>query len=86
MPQTRNNLEQNDLKDKLTEEESEQLDKAVKEALNWIEENGAKAELSAIEEQQKALEAVVHPIMTRVYEQASSEGSAEQDQDTASKE
>ena len=40
---TRNNLDQNDgdLKSKLTPEESEALDAAVKKALAWLEEHGA---------------------------------------------
>ena len=85
---TRNNLDQSDLKEKLTAEESEQLDVAVKAALQWIEESGADAELSAIEEQQKALESVVHPIMTRLYQEGdgSDGGGAGGEEDTSAKE
>ena len=84
---TRNNLEQKDLADKLTAEESEALDAAVKGALAWLDEHGPTAEAAAVEEQQKELEVIVHPIMTRLY--AESEGDEQQtdgEEDTSTKE
>eukprot|EP01051_Picozoa_sp_SAG22_P019776 SAG22_NODE_3758_length_1542_cov_1.155925_2_plen_91_part_00 len=82
---TRNNLNQNDLKEKLTPDESKQLDEAVQKALAWLEEHGPTAEVDAIEAEQKALEAVVHPIMTRLYAE-NPEAEAEQQPEEPDKE
>lgn len=50
--------------DKLSEEEKETLENAVKETLDWLDEND-EAEASEYEEKQKELEEIANPIMSK---------------------
>jgi len=68
----RSSLERDDLKDKLTEDDRSKLAEAVDQATKWLEENPA-AEAEECEKQHKAVEAVVHPIMVRIYSEAPQE-------------
>ena len=67
--------------DKLSEEEKTTIEDAVKETLDWIDDN-ENAEASEFEEKQKELEAVANPIMSKFYQNASgSENAAPNDDD-----
>jgi len=54
---------------KLSEDEKETIDEAVKEAIDWLEENPS-AEKEDYEEKQKELQNKVNPIISKVYQQA----------------
>ena len=67
--------------DKLSEEEKTTIEDAVKETLDWIDDN-ENAEASEFEEKQKELEAVANPIMSKFYQNASgAENAAPNDDD-----
>jgi len=53
------------LKDKLEPEDAETIDEAVKEAINWLDDNMA-AEKDDYEEKRKEFEGIVHPIFAKV--------------------
>jgi len=53
--------------DKLTAEDKETAEKAVKETLSWLEENKSTATKEEADEQQKSLEKVIQPIMAKIY-------------------
>mmetsp|Transcript_44551 Transcript_44551/g.102868 ORF Transcript_44551/g.102868 Transcript_44551/m.102868 type:complete len:702 (-) Transcript_44551:52-2157(-) len=72
----RNSMESEDLKSKFSEEDSTKLSEAVEAAKKWLDENPS-AGVEAYEAQQKELQAVVNPIMTKVYSQAP-EGDSEE--------
>nr|DAC74102.1 TPA_exp: luminal-binding protein 5 [Thraustochytrium sp. LLF1b] len=61
------NDEEKGLKDKLTEEQLEELESAIQETLDWLDEN-EEAELEDFEEKRKEFEAVTHPIISTVYQ------------------
>merc|ERR1711968_60728 len=52
--------------DKVDEEDKEKIEEAVKEGLEWLEDN-QEAEKEEFEAKQKEVEAVVNPIMQKVY-------------------
>jgi len=51
---------------KISADEKEEISAAVTKALEWLDENSS-AETEEFEEQQKALEKIVNPIMAKVY-------------------
>jgi len=55
--------------DKVDEEDKEKIEEAVKEGLEWLEDN-QEAEKEEFEAKQKEVEAVVNPIMQKVYQSA----------------
>ena len=55
--------------DKVDEEDKEKIEEAVKEGLEWLEDN-QEAEKEEFEAKQKEIEAVVNPIMQKVYQSA----------------
>jgi heat shock protein 5 len=55
--------------DKVDEEDKEKIEEAVKEGLEWLEDN-QEAEKEEFEAKQKEIEAVVNPIMAKVYQGA----------------
>merc|ERR1739849_48146 len=69
----RNTLEEEKLKDKFESGDKEKIEKAVQEALDWLDKNQL-AEKEEFEAKQKELEGVVNPIMMKVYQAAGGGG------------
>jgi len=65
----RNTLQEEKLKDKFEDGDKEKIEKAVQDALDWLDKNQM-AEKDEFEAQQKDLEGVVNPIMMKVYQAA----------------
>jgi L1 cell adhesion molecule like protein len=65
----RNTLQEEKLKDKFEGDDKENIEKAVQEALDWLDKNQL-AEKDEFEAKQKELEAIVNPIMMKVYQAA----------------
>jgi len=63
------------LKDKISSDDKSAIEKAVDDALSWLDRNqlGEKEEFEA---KQKEVEAVVNPIMMKVYQGAAGEAGA----------
>merc|ERR1711934_994407 len=70
------NDEEKGIADKISEEDKEKLEEAVKEALDWLDENDD-AEVEEFEEKQKELEAIANPIMSKVYQSGGGDGGDE---------
>merc|ERR1712159_9849 len=68
--QMKNQLDDEKLKDKFTEEDKTLITDSSKEVLQWLESAGADADVTAFEEKQKELEGKFNPIMMRVYQAA----------------
>jgi heat shock protein 5 len=66
--QLRNSLtdEEKGIADKIDEEDKETLEEAVKEVLDWLDEN-SEADAEEFEEKQKELEGLANPIMQKAY-------------------
>merc|ERR1739842_250700 len=69
----RNTLNEEKLKDKFEGDDKEKIEKAVQEALDWLDKNQL-AEKDEFEARQKELEGVVNPIMMKVYQAAGGGG------------
>merc|ERR1712199_135984 len=69
----RNSLSEEKLKDKFEGDDKEKIEKAVQEALDWLDKNQL-AEKDEFEAKQKELEGIVNPIMMKVYQAAGGEG------------
>mmetsp|Transcript_24045 Transcript_24045/g.74714 ORF Transcript_24045/g.74714 Transcript_24045/m.74714 type:complete len:647 (-) Transcript_24045:195-2135(-) len=65
----RNTLNDEKLRDKIEEADKERIQKAVADALDWLDRNQL-AERDEYEAKQKELETVVNPIMMKVYQAA----------------
>merc|ERR1719352_1274657 len=65
----RNTLQEEKLKDKFEGDDKDKIEKAVQEALDWLDKNQL-AEKDEFEQKQKELEGVVNPIMMKVYQAA----------------
>jgi heat shock protein 5 len=61
------NDESKGVADKISAEEKEEIESAVKDAISWIEEH-PDAEKEDFDDQYKALEKVVHPIISKFYQ------------------
>merc|ERR1719274_248616 len=68
----------NQLDDEISEEDREKLDEAVREALDWLDEN-PEAEKEEYEEKQKEVEAISNPIIQEVYAQSGGAPGGEED-------
>ena len=80
----RNSISDNNLSEHISEEDSETLGAAVKEALEWLETEGDQATLQQIKDRQSTVEGIANPIMTRVHEaaaEAKNQGSEASDTD-----
>merc|ERR1712161_75515 len=69
----RNTLAEEKLKDKFEGDDKEKIEKAVQEALDWLDKNQL-AEKKEIEEKKKKNKGVVNPIMMKVYQAAGGGG------------
>merc|ERR1711959_590987 len=65
----RNTLQEDKLKDKFEAGDKENIEKAVQDALDWLDKNQM-AEKDEFEAKQKDVEGVVNPIMMKVYQAA----------------
>lgn len=74
------NDEEKGIKDKLTEEQVQELEDAISEVIDWLDEN-EEAELSEFEEKQKEIESVANPIMQSVYQSMGAGGGEGGDDD-----
>merc|ERR1711943_177797 len=72
----RNTLEEEKLKEKFEAGDKEKIEKAVQEALDWLDKNQL-AEKEEFEAKQKELEGIVNPIMMKVYQAAGGGGMPE---------
>lgn len=68
------------LADKIEAEEKEKIDAALKEALEWLDENQG-AEKEDFDEKLKDVESVCNPIITKVYQKAGAGGAASSDEE-----
>merc|ERR1719443_966351 len=71
--------EEKGIKDKISEEDAEEIENAIQEVLDWLDEN-QEAEKEEYDEKQKELEGISNPIIQKVY-QASGMGGGEGDDD-----
>merc|ERR1712216_880287 len=69
----RNTLQEEKLQDKFEGDDKDKIEKAVQEALDWLDKNQL-AEKSEFEDKQKELEGIVNPIMMKVYQAAGGSG------------
>jgi len=69
----RNTLQEEKLQDKFEGDDKDKIEKAVQEALDWLDRNQM-AECDEFEAKQKELEGVVNPIMMKVYQSAGGGG------------
>ena len=53
---------------KLSQEDKERIEKAVDEAIAWLDSNQL-AEVDELEDKRKELESIAQPIMTRMYQE-----------------
>merc|ERR1712072_1242768 len=72
----RNTLQEEKLKDKFDAGDKEKIEKAVQDALDWLDKNQL-AEKDEFEAKQKELEGIVNPIMMKVYQAAGGGGMPE---------
>jgi len=69
----RNTLQEEKLQDKFEGDDKDKIEKAVQEALDWLDKNQM-AEKDEFDAKQKELEAVVNPVMMKVYQAAGGGG------------
>merc|ERR1712013_508376 len=69
----RNTLQEEKLKDKFEGDDKASIEKAVEDALSWLERNQM-AEKDEFESKQKEVEGIVNPIMMKVYQAAGGGG------------
>lgn len=74
------NDEEKGVADKISEEDKETLEEAVKETLDWLDENDD-AEVEEFEEKQKELEGIANPIMSKIYQQGGGGDGFDDDED-----
>merc|ERR1719217_1250459 len=74
------NDEEKGVADKISEEDKEKLEEAVKETLDWLDENDD-AEVEEFEEKQKELEGIANPIMSKIYQQGGAGGAGGEGED-----
>merc|ERR1712028_116753 len=66
------------LRNQLNDEDKETLEEAIKEVLDWLDDN-QEADAEEYEEKQKELEGVANPIMQKIYQGAGGEGGEGED-------
>merc|ERR1712110_365373 len=69
----RNTLNEEKLKEKFEAGDKEKIEKAVQDALDWLDKNQL-AEKDEFEGKQKEVEGIVNPIMMKVYQAAGGGG------------
>jgi len=74
------NDEEKGVADKIEDEDKETLEEAIKEVLDWLDDN-QEADAEEYEEKQKELEGVANPIMQKVYAAEGGEGGGDDFED-----
>jgi len=69
----KNTLQEEKLQDKFEGDDKDKIEKAVQDALDWLERNQM-AETEEFEAKQKELEGIINPIMMKVYQSAGGGG------------
>jgi len=69
----RNTLKEENLKDKFQSDEKERIEKAVDDAVKWVDSN-PNADADEYTQKQKEVENIFTPIITKVYQQAQAPG------------
>jgi L1 cell adhesion molecule like protein len=69
----RNSIEDQKVKDKLSEDDVKKIEAAVKDTQNWLD-NNASAEVEEFEAHQKELEKLAMPIMSKIYAEGGAGG------------
>jgi heat shock protein 5 len=78
--QVRNAINDNEkLGSKITEEDKTTIETAIKETLEWVDENGPTGTKDEFDEKYKELEQIVQPIMGRLYEAAGASGGSDEE-------
>merc|ERR1719393_846593 len=72
------NDEEKGVADKIEDEDKETLEDAIKEVLDWLDDN-QEADAEEYEEKQKELEGIANPIMQKVYAAGGGEGMGDDD-------
>lgn len=72
--QMKTTIEDDKVKDKLEDDDKTALDTTVKEGLEWLDEHQDEQDIQVFEDKQKEIEAVVNPIMTKMYAQGQAQG------------
>ena len=67
--QMKTTIEDDKVKDKLEDDDKTALETTVKEGLEWLDEHQDDQDTQVFEDKQKEIEAVVNPIMTKMYAQ-----------------
>jgi L1 cell adhesion molecule like protein len=71
----RNSIQDEKIAGKISSEDKDSLEKAIKESLEWLDKNTC-AEVEEFEAKQKEVEAVANPIMMKVYQGAGADAGA----------
>ena len=61
--------EEKGVADKIDDDDKETLEEAIREVLDWIDDN-QEADAEEYDEKQKELEGIANPIMQKIYQQA----------------
>ncbi|KAJ1496260.1 luminal binding protein [Baffinella frigidus] len=69
---------------KLTDDDMEAVEDALKEGSKWIRSDGAHAEAEEIEDQQKVMEGIINPIFSKLYGSGGGSGGGGEDHDDLS--
>ena len=72
--------EEKGIADKISEEDKETIEEAVKDALEWLDDN-QEAEKEDYEAKQKEIEGVANPIIQAVYQAGGGEGVGDDEDD-----
>merc|ERR1719261_1439604 len=72
--------EEKGIADKISEEDKETIEEAVKDALEWLDDN-QEAEKEDYEAKQKEVEAIANPIIQTVYQESGAGGDDEEDEE-----
>merc|ERR1719355_367182 len=72
--------EEKGIADKISEEDKETLEEAIREALEWLDDN-QEAEKEDYEAKQKEVEAIANPIIQNVYQQSGGGEGGDADED-----
>merc|ERR1712196_394482 len=64
--------------DKIDDEDKETLEEAIKEVLDWLDDN-QEADAEEYEEKQKELEGIANPIMQKIYQAGGGAGMDDED-------
>lgn len=74
---SRNAVQDEKVKEKLSAEDIEAVETVVKEGTAWLDEHGASATVEDIKTKQKAWEEAIRPVMTKLYAAAAAPGAGD---------